>query len=111
MAFELSDPAAALAEARERAFRDAAAKAAQYAALAGRPLGRVVSVSELRERRRSRCARRRWWPRPGPRSAPACGRSRSSWKWATTSRRPGVTAAPACGRARPWPSGWCRRPR
>jgi uncharacterized protein YggE len=49
VAFELSDPAAALAEARERAFRDAAAKAAQYAALAGRPLGRVVSVSELRE--------------------------------------------------------------
>ncbi|MEV4564827.1 SIMPL domain-containing protein [Nonomuraea sp. NPDC049419] len=49
VAFELSDPAAALAEARERAFRDAAAKAAQYAALAGRPLGRVVSVSELRQ--------------------------------------------------------------
>jgi uncharacterized protein YggE len=49
VAFELSDPARALAEARERAFRDAAAKAVQYAALAGRPLGRVVSVSELRQ--------------------------------------------------------------
>ncbi|MCK2220640.1 SIMPL domain-containing protein [Actinomadura sp. ATCC 31491] len=46
LAFELSDPAAALREARARAFRDAAAKAAQYAELAGRPLGRVVSVSE-----------------------------------------------------------------
>ncbi|MFI7613247.1 DUF541 domain-containing protein [Nonomuraea terrae] len=46
LAFELSDPAAALAEARTRAFRDAAAKAAQYAGLAGRPLGRVVSVTE-----------------------------------------------------------------
>ncbi|MFG1695863.1 SIMPL domain-containing protein [Nonomuraea sp. NPDC049309] len=49
VAFELSDPVRALAGARERAFRDAAAKAAQYAALAGRPLGRVVSVSELRQ--------------------------------------------------------------
>ena len=46
VAFELSDQAAALAEARVRAFRDAAAKAAQYAELAGRPLGRVVSVNE-----------------------------------------------------------------
>ncbi|MEU7854586.1 SIMPL domain-containing protein [Nonomuraea sp. NPDC049141] len=46
VSFELSDPAGALAEARVRAFRDAAAKAAQYAELAGRPLGRVVSVTE-----------------------------------------------------------------
>jgi hypothetical protein len=46
VAFELSDPAKALKDARVRAFRDAAAKAAQYAELAGRPLGRVVSVSE-----------------------------------------------------------------
>ncbi|MGW2143722.1 SIMPL domain-containing protein [Nonomuraea bangladeshensis] len=46
MAFEVSDPAAALAEARTRAFRDAAAKAARYAELAGRQLGRVVSVAE-----------------------------------------------------------------
>ncbi|MBF8190953.1 SIMPL domain-containing protein [Nonomuraea sp. K274] len=46
LAFELSDPAGALKEARAWAFRDAAAKAAQYAELAGRPLGRVVSVSE-----------------------------------------------------------------
>ncbi|MGI5292580.1 SIMPL domain-containing protein [Nonomuraea polychroma] len=46
VAFELSDPAGPLKEARTSAFRDAAAKAAQYAELAGRPLGRVVSVSE-----------------------------------------------------------------
>ncbi|WP_043638329.1 SIMPL domain-containing protein [Nonomuraea candida] len=44
--FELSDQGAALGEARSRAFADAAAKAAQYAGLAGRPLGPVVSVSE-----------------------------------------------------------------
>lgn len=44
--FEVSDPAKALAGARVSAFRDAAAKAAQYAGLAGRPLGRVVSVRE-----------------------------------------------------------------
>lgn len=46
VAFELSDPAEALAAARARAFADAAAKAGQYARLAGRPLGPVVSVSE-----------------------------------------------------------------
>ncbi|MFC4119369.1 SIMPL domain-containing protein [Nonomuraea zeae] len=46
LAFELSDPGKALKDARTQAFRDAAAKAAQYAELAGRPLGRVVSVSE-----------------------------------------------------------------
>ncbi|MEU4231495.1 SIMPL domain-containing protein [Nonomuraea sp. NPDC026600] len=46
VSFELSDPAGVLVEARVRAFRDAAAKAAQYAGLAGRPLGRVVSVTE-----------------------------------------------------------------
>ncbi|MCA2188485.1 SIMPL domain-containing protein [Nonomuraea cavernae] len=46
VAFELSDPAETLGRARVRAFRDAAAKAAQYAELAGRPLGRVVSVTE-----------------------------------------------------------------
>ncbi|MEO3871449.1 SIMPL domain-containing protein [Nonomuraea sp. B12E4] len=46
VAFELSDPSAPLREARTRAFREAAAKAAQYAELAGRPLGRVVSVKE-----------------------------------------------------------------
>ncbi|MFI7690856.1 SIMPL domain-containing protein [Nonomuraea sp. NPDC049655] len=44
--FELSDPASVLGEARARAFRDAAAKAAHYAELAGRPLGPVVSISE-----------------------------------------------------------------
>ncbi|SDH99780.1 SIMPL domain-containing protein [Nonomuraea jiangxiensis] len=46
LAFELSDPSVPLREARTRAFRDAAAKAAQFAELAGRPLGRVVSVKE-----------------------------------------------------------------
>src|SRR5690606_17030762 len=47
-AFEVSDPDRALAEARERAFRQAAAKAAHYAELAGRQLGRVVSITEER---------------------------------------------------------------
>lgn len=46
IAFELSDPAKALAAARARAFKQAKAKAEQYAKLAGRPLGQVVSVSE-----------------------------------------------------------------
>ncbi|MFC4007746.1 SIMPL domain-containing protein [Nonomuraea purpurea] len=46
VAFEVSDPSGALKEARTKAFRDAAAKAAQFAELSGRPLGRVVSVSE-----------------------------------------------------------------
>jgi len=44
--FEVSDPAGALARAREQAFADAAAKAAQYATLAGRPLAGVLSVSD-----------------------------------------------------------------
>ncbi|NJP90735.1 SIMPL domain-containing protein [Nonomuraea sp. FMUSA5-5] len=46
VAFEVAEPGPALAEARARAFRQAAAKAAQYAELAGRPLGRVVEVRE-----------------------------------------------------------------
>ncbi len=46
VAFEVSDPAAVLRQARDRAFADAAAKAAQYAELADRRLGGVVSVSE-----------------------------------------------------------------
>ncbi len=50
VAFEVSDPSAALGRARDRAFADAAAKAAQYAELAGRRLGGVVSVSEEVER-------------------------------------------------------------
>lgn len=50
VAFELSDPAGALSDARDRAFADAAAKAGQYARLSGRALGRVVSVSEEVER-------------------------------------------------------------
>ncbi|MEU4573998.1 SIMPL domain-containing protein [Nonomuraea sp. ATR24] len=48
--FEVSDPAAVLREARAAAFADARAKAAQYAELAGRPLGGVVAVSEEVER-------------------------------------------------------------
>ncbi|GAA4043129.1 SIMPL domain-containing protein [Nonomuraea soli] len=46
VAFELSQPDQVLEKARERAFGNAAAKAGQYATLAGRRLGRVVSVSE-----------------------------------------------------------------
>ncbi|MFG1944708.1 SIMPL domain-containing protein [Nonomuraea sp. NPDC048826] len=46
IAFEVSDPDAAMATAREAAFRQAEARAAQLAGLAGRPLGRVVSISE-----------------------------------------------------------------
>ncbi|MFI6477825.1 SIMPL domain-containing protein [Nonomuraea sp. NPDC050663] len=46
VAFELSKPDEVLEKARERAFGNAAAKAAQYASLAERRLGRVVSVSE-----------------------------------------------------------------
>ncbi|MDA0635408.1 SIMPL domain-containing protein, partial [Nonomuraea sp. MCN248] len=46
--FEVSDPDAVLATARQEAFRQAAVKAAQYAVLAGRPLGRVVSIAEER---------------------------------------------------------------
>ncbi|TYB61071.1 DUF541 domain-containing protein [Nonomuraea sp. PA05] len=47
VAFEVAEPGEALAEARVKAFRQAAAKAAQYAELAGRPLGRVVEVQEV----------------------------------------------------------------
>ncbi len=46
ISFEIGDPARALAAAREAAYKDAAAKARQYARLAGRRLGRVVSVHE-----------------------------------------------------------------
>ena len=44
---ELADPAAALAQAREAAFADALGKAEQYAALAGRTLGKVARVSDV----------------------------------------------------------------
>ncbi|MEV0993650.1 SIMPL domain-containing protein [Nonomuraea sp. NPDC050202] len=47
VAFEVAAPGEALAEARVGAFRQAAAKAAQYAELAGRPLGPVVRVEEV----------------------------------------------------------------
>ncbi|MFI6907426.1 SIMPL domain-containing protein [Nonomuraea sp. NPDC050394] len=46
VSFEISDPVAALKDARDRAFKDARARAEQYAGLAGRPLGQVVSISE-----------------------------------------------------------------
>lgn len=45
--FELADPAALLARAREGAFADAKSKAEQYAALAGRELGKVVGLSDV----------------------------------------------------------------
>jgi uncharacterized protein len=44
--FEYDDPSALLSGAREAAWRDAEAKASQYARLAGRSLGAVVGVSE-----------------------------------------------------------------
>ncbi|GII90178.1 SIMPL domain-containing protein [Sinosporangium siamense] len=46
ISFELSNRRDALTVARERAFEDASKKARQYARLAGRELGRVVTVSE-----------------------------------------------------------------
>jgi uncharacterized protein YggE len=44
---ELSDPQPLLARAREAAFADARRKAEQYAALAGRELGKVVQLSDV----------------------------------------------------------------
>ena len=44
---ELADPAPLLAGAREAAFADALAKADQYAALAGRELGKVVALTDV----------------------------------------------------------------
>lgn len=46
VSFAIEDDAALLAEARTRAFADARGKAELYARAAGRPLGRVVRVSE-----------------------------------------------------------------
>lgn len=46
MAFEVEDPAPLAEQARHAAFRDAEARAEQYAALAGRRLGVVRSVTE-----------------------------------------------------------------
>lgn len=43
---EVADPAPLLEQARTAAFEDARAKAEQYAALAGRPLGPVLRVTE-----------------------------------------------------------------
>lgn len=47
VSFSLEDDSAAVTAAREQAFADARAKAEQYAALSGRPLGQVESVAEL----------------------------------------------------------------
>ncbi|GAA2914009.1 SIMPL domain-containing protein [Streptosporangium fragile] len=44
--FEVSDPRGALEAAREAAFKDAKARARQYARLAGRQLGPVVNIGE-----------------------------------------------------------------
>ncbi|MDI6104872.1 SIMPL domain-containing protein [Actinoplanes sp. NEAU-A12] len=46
VSFAIEDDTALLAEARKKAFADARGKAALYAREAGRPLGRVVKVSE-----------------------------------------------------------------
>jgi uncharacterized protein YggE len=46
VSFTIENDAALLAEARKKAFADARAKAALYAGEAGRPLGRVLTVSE-----------------------------------------------------------------
>ncbi len=46
VSFEVSDPAKVMEGARAAAFKDAAIKAKQYAALAGRRLGEVVEISE-----------------------------------------------------------------
>jgi hypothetical protein len=46
VSLEVADPAPLLERARTAAFEDARAKAEQYAALAGRPLGPVLRVSE-----------------------------------------------------------------
>lgn len=43
---ELSDPAPLLVRARAAAFEDARARAEEYAGLAGRPLGQVLTVTE-----------------------------------------------------------------
>jgi uncharacterized protein len=47
---EVADPAPLLERARTAAFADARAKAEQYAALAGRPLGPVLRVTEQPDR-------------------------------------------------------------
>lgn len=47
VSFSLEDDSAAVTAAREQAFADARAKAEQYAALSGQPLGQVESVAEL----------------------------------------------------------------
>lgn len=46
IAFDVADPSALRAKARDAAFADARAKAEQHARLGGRKLGRLVSISE-----------------------------------------------------------------
>jgi len=50
VSLEVADPAPLLERARTAAFEDARAKAEQYAALAGRPLGPVLRVTEEPDR-------------------------------------------------------------
>ena len=47
IALEVSDPAPLRAQARQAAFEDALAKAQQYAALAGRTLGKVTALTDV----------------------------------------------------------------
>ncbi|WP_066362385.1 SIMPL domain-containing protein [Herbidospora mongoliensis] len=46
ISFEIGDPATALSAARDAAYKDALAKARQYAGLTGRTLGAVLSLQE-----------------------------------------------------------------
>ncbi|MER8043579.1 SIMPL domain-containing protein [Streptomyces sp. NPDC094032] len=59
VSFDVSDPTALRAKAREAAFRDAHDKAAQHASLSGHRLGRLVSLTEGES------------VRPGPGAAPS----------------------------------------
>ncbi len=54
ISFEIGDPATALAAARDAAYKDALAKARQYAGLTGRTLGAVLRVQEEVRRARPR---------------------------------------------------------
>ncbi|WP_214413747.1 SIMPL domain-containing protein [Sphaerisporangium fuscum] len=56
ISFDVSKPSALLEAARAAAYRDATAKARQYAALAGRQLGRLIKLEEEGEPSSSRFA-------------------------------------------------------
>jgi uncharacterized protein YggE len=47
ISLDLEETGALVSQARDKAFADARAKAAQYAKAAGRPLGAVVSIAEV----------------------------------------------------------------